>query len=185
MTTAARRCPTRTHKSPCDHLFSRQVLHPAGCHPSASCGGWNRTNIKAFRAPRPTVRRPRIKYSRHARLEKARGVGVEPTLPGSKPGGLPLADPRSEGVPCGSRSSVRPTAFGLFSSLSLGGLSCWLEAWNLCRSAKGTWMKAEGEGVEPSRLLRSPAFEAAAIANWLALPLLKLRREESNLQSSP
>ena len=34
-------------------------------------------------------------------------------------------------------------------------------------------VKAEGEGVEPSRLVRSTAFEAAAIANWLALPLLK------------
>ena len=34
-------------------------------------------------------------------------------------------------------------------------------------------MKAEGEGVEPSRLLRSTAFEAAAIANWLALPFFK------------
>ncbi len=86
-----------------------------------SCGGWNRTNIKAFRAPRPTVRRPRIKQPRHARLEKARGAGIEPTLPGSKPGGLPLADPRSEGVPCGSRTRLAR-----------------LEAWNLCRSAKGT-----------------------------------------------
>jgi hypothetical protein len=45
---------------PCRRLFSRQVPHPAGCLPTTSCGGWNRTNIKAFRAPRPTVRRPRI-----------------------------------------------------------------------------------------------------------------------------
>ncbi len=30
---------------------------------------------------------------------------------------------------------------------------------------------AEGKGVEPLRLLRSPAFEAGAIANWLVLPL--------------
>ena len=59
-------------------------------------------------------------------------------------------------MPCGSRTRLAS-----------------LEDWNLCRSVKGTWMKAEGEGVEPSRLLRSTAFEAAAIASWLALPLFK------------
>ena len=52
---------------------------------------------------------------------QARGEGIEPSLPGSKPGGLPLADPRSQGVPCGSRTHLAS-----------------LEGWNLCRSAKGT-----------------------------------------------
>ncbi len=33
-------------------LFSRQVPHPAGCLPSASCGSWNRTNGLL----RPTLR---------------------------------------------------------------------------------------------------------------------------------
>ena len=53
----------------------------------------------------------------------ARGGGVEPPSPGSKPGGLPLADPRSSScrVPCGSRTRLAR-----------------LEAWHLCRSAKGT-----------------------------------------------
>ena len=35
----------------------------------------------------PTVRRPRI-------IGKVRGAGLEPASPGSKPGSLPLADPR-------------------------------------------------------------------------------------------
>ncbi len=40
---------------------------------SVSCGGWNRTNIRAFRASRPTVRRPRSSCS------LVPGVGIEPT----------------------------------------------------------------------------------------------------------
>ena len=34
-----------------DHLFSRQVPHPAGCLPTASCGGRNRTCDLRFRKP--------------------------------------------------------------------------------------------------------------------------------------
>ena len=37
------------------HLFSRQVPHPAGWLPLSSCGGWNRTNMKTFRASHPAV----------------------------------------------------------------------------------------------------------------------------------
>ena len=38
------------------HLFSRQAPHPAGWLPLSSCGGWNRTNMKTFRASHPAVR---------------------------------------------------------------------------------------------------------------------------------
>ena len=69
---------------------------------------------------------------------KVRGEGVEPSSPDSRPGSLPLADPR-EGGRRGSRT-----------------------------------LKAH----------RSAVFETAAIAHWLALPF-QLRRQESNLQSSP
>ena len=44
-------------------------------------------------------------------------------------------------------------------------------------------LSAEGEGVEPSRRLSSSRFERGAIANWLALPILKLRGQESNLRT--
>ena len=40
----------------CRHLFSRQAPHPAGWLPLSSCGGWNRTNMKTFRASHPAVR---------------------------------------------------------------------------------------------------------------------------------
>jgi hypothetical protein len=45
-------------------------------------------------------------------------------------------------------------------------------------------VKAEGGRVELPRHCCSTAFEAAAIANWLALPLIiqKLRWQESNLR---
>ena len=112
---------TRTPKRACRRLFSRQVPHPAGCLPCSSCGGWNRTNIKAFRAPRPTVRRPRIIHSRHACHEKARREGLEPSPPASKAGRLPLSDPRLLRVSCGSRTHLAS-----------------LEGWYLCRSVKDT-----------------------------------------------
>jgi hypothetical protein len=66
---------------------------------------------------------------------KVRGEGFEPSSPGSRPGSLPVS--RSPRVPCGSRTH-------------LSGL----EDQHLCHSAKGT--KAEGEGVEPSRLIARP-----------------------------
>ena len=76
-------------------------------------------------------------------------------------------------VPCGSRTRLAR-----------------LEAWNLCRSAKGTVFRATtalalhpryrsagtvASGRRESRTLkayRSTAFEAAAVANRLALPFL-------------
>jgi hypothetical protein len=64
-------------------------------------------------------------HKRHAPLVavhgQVRGAGLEPASPGSKPGSLPLADPRSNQVPCGNRTRLAS-----------------LEGWHLCRSAKGT-----------------------------------------------
>ena len=123
----------------------------------------HRTNIKAFRAPRLTVRRPRkrsinpthVGASVFAQSSGGRnrtyGILVQGQV--SLPAATTPDQPR---VPCGNRTRLAS-----------------LEGWSLCRSAKGTWIKAEREGVEPSRLLRSTAFEAAAIASWLALPLME------------
>ena len=105
-----------------DHLFSRQAPHPAGCLPFVSCGGRNRTCVRTVqsRQPVPAQAPPhRLFETRSSR--QARGEGFEPSPPGSKTGGLPLADPRSQGVPCGSRTHLAS-----------------LEGWNLCRSAKST-----------------------------------------------
>ena len=63
-----------------------------------------------------------------------------------------------------------------------------LEAGDDFRFTIEPFCKAEGEGVGPSRLVRSTAFEAAAIAGtdaqrWSGLPFRrKLRRQESNLR---
>ena len=82
------------------------------------------------------VRRPRNKQAfRHGRASQGSGRRVEPSSPGSRPGSLPVS--RSPRVPCGNRTH-------------LSGL----EDQHLCHSAKGT--KAEGEGVEPSRLIARP-----------------------------
>ena len=56
-----------------------------------------------------------------------------------------------------------------------------LEGWHLCRSAKGTIIKAEGEGVEPSRLIARPF--SRQLPSPIGLPFrIKLRRQESNLR---
>jgi hypothetical protein len=57
----------------------------------------------------------------HRWCGKARGEGIEPPSPGSKPGSVPLAHPRSYRVPCGNRTRLSS-----------------LEGWCLSRSAKGT-----------------------------------------------
>ena len=57
-----------------------------------------------------------------------------------------------------------------------------------CLPNSTTWPSSvtrTGEGVEPSRLRRSTAFEAAAITHWLALPYIKLRWQESNPRPGP
>ena len=66
-----------------------------------SSGGWNRTRAPT-RSVGPPGSEPGVTTSsnypgslRHTISKKARGEGIEPPFPGSKPGGLPLADPRS------------------------------------------------------------------------------------------
>ena len=83
---------------------------------------------------------------------EVRGEGFEPPSPGSKPGSLPLADPRS--TRSALRESNSPRQLGRLEPLPLG---------------QGH-VKAEGGRVELPRHFCSTAFEAAAIANWLALP---------------
>ena len=114
----------------------------------SSCGGWNRTNIRAFRAPRPTVERPRRScFASSGGRNRTYGLLVQSQA------SLPTATtPEYSRVPCGSRTRLAS-----------------LVGWNLCRSAKDT--SAEGVRVELTRRARrSTAFEAAAIARWLALP---------------
>ena len=156
---------------PCRRLFSRQVPHPAGCLPTASCGGWNRTNIKAFRAPRLTVRRPRrrsISPTRVGATVFAKSSGGRNRTCGlliQSQASLPAATtPDQPRVPCGNRTRLAS-----------------LEGWSLCRSAKGTWIKAEREGVEPSRLIARPLSKR--LPSPIGLPFHRQhRQQESNLR---
>jgi hypothetical protein len=73
-----------------------QILNPTACSllPSHS-EGTIRTSVSGFRAQRPTTRRPRIIAAPISRTTApVRGEGFEPSSPDSKPGSLPLADPR-------------------------------------------------------------------------------------------
>ena len=141
--------PSGSHR----HLFSRQAPHPAGCLPSSSCGGWNRTNglLGQGQASLPTATTPH-------REKCPAGVEAVFVLP---PSAFFLAIARRPQLLVGS---LEPLPLG-----------------------QGH-VKAEGEGVEPSRLVRSTAFEAAAIAGtdaqrWSGLPFrCELRRQESNLR---
>ena len=56
--------------------------------------------------------------SRHTISKEARGEGVEPPSPGSKPGGLPLTDPRSR--KSALRESNPPRQLGRLEPLPLG-----------------------------------------------------------------
>jgi hypothetical protein len=124
-----------------------------------SSGGWNRTNglLVQSQASLPTATAPEQNGFQDIQFHaKVRGEGFEPPQPGSKPGGLPLADPRvtRSKVPSGSRTRLAS-----------------LEGWHLCRSAKSTHDQQSGKGG--SRILkahRSTVFKTAAIANWLVLP---------------
>ncbi len=93
-----------------------------------SSGDWNRTNgiLVQSQASLPTATTPECVVVADTRASvEVRGEGLEPPSPGSKPGSLPLADPRScsvqSRVPCGNRTRLAS-----------------LEGWRLCRSAKGT-----------------------------------------------
>jgi hypothetical protein len=153
------------------HLFSRQAPHPAGCLPYfISSGGWNRTNglLVQSQASLPAATTP--DHSRfngkQAHTWFASSCGGRNRTCGllvQSQASLPTATTPQLRVPCGSRTRLAR-----------------LEAWSLCRSAKDTCSGRRGSRTLKAH--RSTAFEAAAVANRLALPFYELRRQESNLR---
>lgn len=131
------------------------------CH-TISSGGWNRTNelLIQSQASLPTATAPeRTKC-------EARGEGIEPSSPGSKPGGLPLTDPRMrcDEVPCGNRTR-------------LSGV----EDRCLSRSAKGTQSGRRGSRTLKASIAR-PFSRRLPSPIGLPFQRTKLRRQESNLR---
>ena len=124
-----------------------------------SSGGWNRTNglLVQSQASLPTATAPDQSFIKTPTFtSQVRGEGIEPPLPGSKPGSLPLADPRSS-VQLKCPAGVEPA---------------W-PAWKAGASAARPRARTSQGGRRGSRTLkahRSTVFETAAIANWLALP---------------
>ena len=156
---------TRTHKrrEAATCFQDRLLIRPDDFRIGSSSGGWNRTNglLVQSQASLPAATTPKsIAYSTRAQLRRARGEGLEPPRPGSKPGGLPLADPRLE---CALRESNSPIQLGRLAPLPLGQ----------------EHIEGGRRGSRTLKAHRSPVFETGAIAHWLALPL-KLRRPESN-----
>ena len=101
-----------------------------------SSGSWNRTNdlLVQSQASLPTATTPESIARTFANAVSARGEGLEPPSPGSKPGSLPLADPRMDlRVPCENRTRLSS-----------------LEGWRFCRSAKST-----SSGRRGSRTLKA------------------------------
>jgi hypothetical protein len=104
----------------------------------------------------------------HRWCGKARGEGVEPPSPGSKPGSVPLAHPRSCRVPCGNRTRLSS-----------------LEGWCLSRSAKGTCRQGGRRGSRTLKaILKRLVPVRAGCHRPLACPSIasRLRRQESNLR---
>ena len=85
-----------------------------------SSGGWNRTNdlLVQSQASLPAATAPDRLFFRHGGRAEVRGEGLEPPSPGSKPGSLPLADPRS--VQSALRESNSPRQLGRLEPLPLG-----------------------------------------------------------------
>jgi hypothetical protein len=87
-----------------------------------------------------------------ARGKKARGGGIEPPSSGSKPDGLPLADPRSR-IESAMRESNPPRQLGGLEPLPLGQ-----------KHIRRKVRESNPQG------LRSTRLERVAIAHWLDLP---------------
>jgi hypothetical protein len=128
---------------------------------SVSCGGWNRTNIRAFRAPRPTVERPRI-------VSCASSGGRNRTYGLLVQGQASLPAATTPECLLTSKSALwesnPPRQLGRLEPLPLG---------------QGHIQRKERESNPQGSSL--DCFETAAIAHWLAL-LFELRRQESNLR---
>ena len=158
---------TRTHKrvSFATCFQDRLLIQPDDFHSCVariSSGGWNRTNdlLVQSQAPLPTAATPKCFY-------RVRGEGFEPPQPGSKPGGLPLADPRVIHRECSA--GIEPAC----------------SAWKADAFADRPRAQSGRRGSRTLKAHRSTVFETVAIANWLALPYSqKLRRQESNLRRS-
>ncbi len=126
-------------------------------------GSWNRTNASWFRARRRYQQRlPRSKtVFRTTASQKVRGEGFEPPQPGSKPGGLPLADPRISRLKSALRESNPASQLGRLAPLPLG------QGHNSQRRKE---RESNPQGRVPAEMGGSTVFETVAIANWLALP---------------
>ena len=121
------------------------------------------TSSLQSQASLPTATTPdRVSYRDTASSRRVRGEGIEPSSPGSKPGGLPLTDPRVN--QSALRESNPPRRIGSPAPLPLG---------------QGH-VKAEGEGVEPSRLIARPLSKR--VPSPVGLPFRKLWWQESNLR---
>jgi hypothetical protein len=118
-----------------------------GIEPTAS---W----VRAKRHYQQQLPRSRLNHD-NASLLQVRGEGVEPSSPGSKPGSLPLADPRSTRTQSALRELNPPHQLGRLAPLSLG---------------QGHNHKGGRRGSRTLKAHRSTVFETAAIAHWLALP---------------
>ena len=147
---------TRTHK----RLASPPVFktgsssEPDDFRPVASCGSWNRTNglLVQSQASLPTATVPQwlllcSTTRMSCMVRSSSGEGIEPTPPGSKPGSLPLAD-----YPAICKSALRESNPPASDQPSVGARS--LEPLPL--GQEHVVSSAEGEGVEPSRLIARP-----------------------------
>ena len=128
------------------------------------CGGWNRTNalLGQSQALRTSSNCPAVCFHfRFKSRKKVRGEGIEPPSPGSKTGSLPLADPRE--CPAGVGPAFPAWKAGAFAARPRARCS----------------FAAEGEGVEPSRLIARRFSKP--LPSPVGLPFRKAAVKESNL----
>ena len=178
---------TRTHKRLSRrHLFSRQAPDPAGWLPC----GLELQVPGAGIEPAASAFRARRHYQQQ--LPRIREGGFEPPPPDSKSGSLPVS--RFPRAPRGSRTrlsdlgsprlTARPGTHQPSLRVRDRGVEPRSPGWKpgVVPLDQSRGLQAEGEGVEPSRLIARPGSSRVPSPFGLPFPIVELRRQESNLR---
>src|SRR4051812_3167629 len=175
---------TRTHKRfSRRHLFSRQAPHPAGWLPCAE-----------FRGLESNQRPPRSGrgVTTSSTCPGVREGGFDPPPPDSKSGSLPVS--RSPRAPSGSRTrlsdlgsprlTARPGTHQPSLRVRDRGVEPRSPGWRpgVVPLDQSRGLQAEGEGVEPSRLIARPGSNRVPSPIGLPFRIAEFRRQESNLR---
>lgn len=168
------------------HLFSRQAPHPAGWLPCAIGPKFRGLGIE------PAASAFRARRHDQQQLPRIREGGFEPPPPDSMSASLPVS--RFPRAPRGSRTrlsdlgsprlTARPGTHHTSLRVRDRGVEPRSPGWKpgVVPLDQSSDLQAEGEGVEPSRLIARPVSNRVPSPIGLPFRIVQLRRQESNLR---